>query len=117
MRVNWCNPTRRQVKGPPSRTALRRLACSPSLAPRAPLDNRRVRRYHSRISRERRHTTKALALAVTLLAFAARHWGALVFVVLLLLVVFVLAPRHMDGAMIAAGAVGTGVLIGHWWVG
>jgi hypothetical protein len=60
--------------------------------------------------------TKALALAVTALAFAARHWAAVVFVVLLALVEFVFIPRHELGAMIAAAIVGTGVLVGHWWV-
>lgn len=60
---------------------------------------------------------KALALAVPLLAFIARHWAALVFVVLILLTAFVFAPRHMEGAMIAAAIVGTGVVVGHWWAG
>jgi hypothetical protein len=60
--------------------------------------------------------TKVLALAVPVLAFAARHWAAIVFVVLLALVAFVFIPRHELGATIAAAIVGTGVLIGHWWV-
>jgi hypothetical protein len=60
---------------------------------------------------------KALALAVTMLAFVGRHRAALVFVVLLLLTAFVFAPRHMEEAMIAAAIIGTGVVVGHWWVG
>lgn len=60
---------------------------------------------------------KAPAAGLTLLAFAARHWAALAFVVLLLLTAFVFAPRHMEGAIIAAAIVGTGVVVGHWWAG
>ena len=59
----------------------------------------------------------ALAVAVASLAFVARHWAALVFGVLALLVAFVFAPRHMEGAILASAIVGTGVLVGHWWAG
>jgi len=59
--------------------------------------------------------TKALILAAGMLAFVVRHWAVLFFAVLVLLVVFVFAPRHMEGAVIAAAIVGTGVLVGHWW--
>ena len=61
--------------------------------------------------------TKAIVLAVGLLAFVVRHWAALVFAVLALLVVFVFAPRHMEGAILGAAIVGAGVLVGHWWAG
>jgi hypothetical protein len=60
--------------------------------------------------------TKALALVVALLASAARHWAAVDFVVLLVLVETVFVPRHELGAVIAAAIVGTGLVIGHWWV-
>jgi hypothetical protein len=60
--------------------------------------------------------TKVLALTVAVLAFAARHWAAIVFVVLLALVEFVFIPRHELGAVLATAIVGTGVVIGHWWV-
>jgi hypothetical protein len=60
---------------------------------------------------------KALGLGVILLAFATRHWAALAFAVLAALTVFVFAPRHMEGAMLASAIVGTGVVVGHWWAG
>ena len=59
--------------------------------------------------------TKALAPVVTLFAFVVRHWAALVFLVLLLLVVFVFAPRQMFEAILACAIIGTGVVVGHWW--
>jgi hypothetical protein len=39
-----------------------------------------------------------------------------VFGVIVLLVALVFAPRRMDTAIIVAACVGTGVLVGHWWV-
>lgn len=52
---------------------------------------------------------------MALIAFATRHWAALVFVALLLLVELVFVPRQMFGAMLAAAIVGSGVVVGHWW--
>ncbi len=54
---------------------------------------------------------RARYLPLAALAFLARHWAGVVFVVLALLVVLVFAPRHMDLAVIVAAIVGAAVAV------